>query len=66
MLYSYRHPDQLAKDLEKQRLLEQDPAVLVERRSMVRDIPAPAAIESTEEDAWSLWDQATSTELTAE
>ena len=65
MLYSYRHPDQVAKDLEKQRLLETDAAVLVERRRFVRSIPTPAATESTEEEAWSLWDKATGSELAA-
>ena len=66
MLYSYRHPDQVAKDLEKQRLPEHEAVVLVERRQFVREIPTPAATESSADEAWSLWDAATSSELVTE
>jgi hypothetical protein len=58
MLYSYRHPDLAAKDSQALQLTEQEVAGLVERRKFVRSISIPAAIESTDDEMWALWDKA--------
>jgi hypothetical protein len=57
MKFSYRHPDLVARDSEAAKLSEQEAAALVERRQFVRSIPIPAALESTDEEMWFLWDK---------
>jgi hypothetical protein len=57
MKFSYRHPDLVAKESATKKLSEQEAAALVERRQFVRSIPTPAAIESTDEEMWFLWDK---------
>ena len=59
MLFSYRHPDLIAKEKERAKLSAQEAAGLVERRSTVRDIPIPAAEEQSDDDVWALWDSVT-------
>jgi hypothetical protein len=67
MLFSYRHPDLVAKEAARSKLSEQEAAALVERRSVPREIPAPAAEEQSDDDVWALWDSVTgSGELTSE
>ena len=58
MKFSYRHPDLVAKEADAPQLSEQEAVALVERRQFVRSIPLPAAIESTDEEMWRLWDRA--------
>jgi hypothetical protein len=59
MLFSYRHPDFTAKDSERPKLSAQEAAALVERRRAVREIPTPAAVEHSDDEAWLLWDSVT-------
>lgn len=61
MLYSYRHPDiglkvvTSSKATDEARRGTED---FKERRQSVRLIPVAAVVQSTDSDAWSLWDQA--------
>jgi hypothetical protein len=59
MLFSYRHPDLAEKDKERLKLSAHEPAALVERSQIVREIPIPAAEEQSNDDAWAQWDRAT-------
>ena len=59
MLFSYRHPDLVVKDSERPKLSEQEAVAIVERRRAVREIPTPAAVEQSDDDAWALWDSVT-------
>jgi hypothetical protein len=61
MLYSYRHPDLAASVVASAllpKLSHHEIAGLVERRKVVRPIPAAAVVHGNDADAWSLWDQA--------
>jgi hypothetical protein len=67
MLFSYRHPDLVAKEAARPKLSAHEAVALVERRSFVREIPTPAAEEQSDDDAWALWDSVTGAgELTSE
>jgi hypothetical protein len=67
MLYSYRHPDLVSKDLARSKLTVHECAVLVERRRVVREIPTSAAVEQNGDEVWALWDSVTGAgELTSE
>jgi hypothetical protein len=66
MLYSYRHPDLAAKSPESSELTEHGVAGIVERRKFIRSIPVPAAIESTDDEMWALWDRASDALSTVE
>ena len=67
MLFSYRHPDLVEKEKALAKLSAQEAAALVERRSVPREIPAPAVEEQSDDDVWALWDSVTGAgELTAE
>jgi len=59
MLFSYRHPDLPARDAERPKLSAQETTALVERRRAVREIPTPAAVEHSDDEAWLLWDSVT-------
>ena len=66
MLFSYRLPDAANKESERPKLSAHEAAALVERRRVVREIPTPAAVEYSDDDAWLLWDSVTGGELTSE
>jgi len=55
MKFSYRHPDLADKEATRPTLSEQEAATLLERRRVVREIPAPAAVERSDEESWALW-----------
>jgi hypothetical protein len=58
MKFSYRHPDIAAKEAQRSKVLEKEAEALLERRRVIRSIPISAAIESTDEESWHLWDKA--------
>ena len=67
MVFSYRHPDLAAKEAARPKLSAQEAVALVERRQFVREIPTPAAVEHSDDEAWLLWDSVTGGgELTSE